>query len=105
MTGVQTCALPISKQAMEQVARRENQNLGTLVSLVNAFTEKADTRNWQSLPYSISYARVSLPEGQHQISLKQDGISNTSTEEFTVNIQSGQTTFKAFHQLQSQKPF
>lgn len=94
-----------AKQAMEQVARRENQNLGTLVSLVNAFTEKADTRNWQSLPYSISYARVSLPEGQHQISLKQDGISNTSTEEFTVNIQSGQTTFKAFHQLQSQKPF
>ncbi len=90
-----------AKQAMEQMARRENQNLGTLVSLVNAFTEKADTRNWQSLPYSISYTRVLLPEGEHKIELKQDGVGNTSTEEFNITIRKGQTTFKAYHQLNS----
>ena len=64
-----------AKQAMEQVARHENQNLGAVVSIVNAFTEKADTRNWQSLPHSISYTRVPLPPGEHQVSLKQDGRS------------------------------
>ncbi len=94
-----------AKQAMENAARNEDKNLGTLVSIVNAFTEKADTRNWQSLPYSISYARVSLPQGEHQVSLQQDGIGGSSTEDFTINIDNGQTTFKAFHQLQSGRPF
>jgi len=95
----------VAKQAMEQAARRENQNLGTIVSLINAFTEKADTRNWQSLPYSISYTRVSLPAGQHQVSLRQDGVGNSTTEEFTVNIRSGETSFSVYHQLQSHRPF
>jgi hypothetical protein len=39
-----------TKRAMEELASRENKNLGTIVSIINAMTEKADTRNWQSLP-------------------------------------------------------
>jgi uncharacterized protein len=89
-----------TKQAMERVTNSQNQNLGTLVSIVNAITEKADTRNWQSLPYSLSYTRVPLPEGEHTLKLEQrlpgGGISE---EEVAVEIKAGQTTFRVFHQM------
>jgi hypothetical protein len=39
------------------------------------------------------------------VSLKQDGIANSSVEDFTVNIQSGKSTFKVFHQLGSKGVF
>lgn len=89
-----------TKQAMEQLARSENKSLGTITSIVNAMTEKADTRNWQSLPYSLSYARLQLPEGEHNLTLEQrragGGVSN---EPVSVNIRAGETTFRVFHQL------
>lgn len=95
-----------TKRAIEHLARVENQNLGTIVSIVNAMTERADTRNWQSLPYSISYARVVLPEGEHQLTLEQNGVNGrTSSENISVNIRAGRTTFKVFHQLSSLRAF
>lgn len=94
-----------TKQAMERAARAENDNLGTIVSLINSFTEKADTRNWQSLPYSISYARVSLPAGAQTIQLHQQGVGASSSEGITVNVEEGKTTFSVFHQLKSHRPY
>ena len=88
-----------TKQVMEQVGRSQNENLGTIVSIVNAMTEKADTRNWQSLPYSISYTKVSLPPGKQTLQLVQSGRNVQSTEKVEVNIEAGRTTFQVFHQL------
>lgn len=93
------------KQATELAAREENENLGTLVSLVNAATEKADTRNWQTLPHSIYYQRVSLPEGTHKIEFVSSGTQLPSdTVRFTVNIQADKTVFKTYHSLESAPP-
>lgn len=89
-----------TKRAMEELASRENENLGTIVSIINAMTEKADTRNWQSLPYSISYARISLPEGQNSINLQFSG-SNSSHDQISVNIQAGKTSFFTYHTMTS----
>lgn len=58
------------KQAAEQSVRSENQDLGALVSMVNALTEKADTRNWQTLPHSISYARIPVTDEPQEIKLE-----------------------------------
>ncbi len=91
-----------TKKAMESIARNENENLGTIVSIVNAMTEKADTRNWQSLPYSISYCRVPLDEGTHNVQLEAGGRMDHSVP-FTFNIKKGKTTFFAFHNLESEK--
>ncbi len=88
-----------TKQVMEQVGRNQNENLGTILGIVNAMTEKADTRNWQSLPYSISYAKISMPPGNHTLELFQTGRNFQSTEKVEVTIQAGQTTFQVFHQL------
>ena len=87
-----------TKKALEALANRENETLGTIFSIVNAMTEKADTRNWQSLPYAIHYARIPLPEGNHQVSM-QVGSSSNTTETFTFDIEKNKTTFFTYHQL------
>ena len=88
-----------TKQVVEQVGRSQNENLGTILSIVNAMTEKADTRNWQSLPYSISYAKIAMPPGNQTLELFQTGKNLQSTEKVEVTIHAGQTTFQVFHQL------
>jgi hypothetical protein len=88
-----------TKQVMEQIGSNQNENLGTIISIVNAMTEKADTRNWQSLPYSISYTKIPLQEGIHQLQLNQYGPNAQTAENVSVDIKAGKTTFKVFHQL------
>ena len=48
------------KQAAEHAARKENEGLGAALSILNAATEKADTRNWQTLPAQVFYTRIPL---------------------------------------------
>ncbi len=43
--------------------------VGILTNLVLTAGEKADTRNWTSLPATIQVARVELPEGVHALTL------------------------------------
>jgi hypothetical protein len=89
-----------TKKALEKMANDENENLGTIVSIVNAITEKADTRNWQSLPYSISYARIPLPEGKNTLDLQFSG-KDTSSQQITVDIIPGKTSFFTYHTMDS----
>jgi hypothetical protein len=58
------------KKVTEYQVRRQNELLGTIVGGINFLTEKADTRNWQTLPHSIYYARIRLPEGEHRVVFK-----------------------------------
>lgn len=87
-----------TKKALEELAYRENKNIGAVVSIVNAMTEKADTRNWQTLPFAIHYTRVALPEGTQQISIVPDTQeSNKLTH--AVSLSQGATRFVTFHHL------
>ncbi len=93
------------KQIAEQQVRKESQGLGMLVSTVNAITEKADTRNWQTLPYSISYARIPLDEGVHKAALnvKEKGQVN-ELPGFSFDIKKNKTVFFLYHNLESYSP-
>jgi uncharacterized protein len=55
------------KKATEYQVGKQSELLGTIVGGINFFTERADTRNWQTIPHSIYYARLRLPEGSHQV--------------------------------------
>ncbi len=90
-----------SKKLVESAVRSQDKNIGAAVGILNALTEKADTRNWQTLPYSISYARVSLPEGTHKVELKTSGKTMSSTHEMNVDIIKGRTVFKTFRSLET----
>ena len=91
------------KQAAEQQVRKKNENLGALLSVINAVSEKSDTRNWQTLPYSISYARVPLKEGVNQLKLKTFSPKKSRNEEqvFEFHAKNGQTVFHISHTLES----
>jgi hypothetical protein len=93
-----------TKQLAEQQVRNQNQGLGAALSIVNAISEQADTRNWQLLPYSINYARVSLPPGSHKFVLKTAGDNAASdTVSFDYNIAKGKTLFGTFQTQQFTK--
>ena len=89
----------VTKKAIEEAVRSKDETIGALIGMLNAATENADTRNWQTLPYSISYARIPFTEGVHQVELNAYGSSLNSTSKFEFNIHKGETTFYAFHQL------
>jgi hypothetical protein len=76
------------KKGIEWVANEKSPWLGTLVSIVNSATEQADTRNWQTLPYAIHYARVPLRDGDNEIVLHctpARGQANPTRLHFTGN--------------------
>lgn len=85
------------KQAAAHQVQKANPLLGVMLSGVNFLTEKADTRNWQTLPHSIYYTRVRLPEGNHSI-----GFSASSRrypwarkhQELDICLQKGKTAFQ-----------
>lgn len=91
-----------TKKAAEYAVRDQNKDLGAVVGIVNAITEKADTRNWQTLPHTICYTRMSLPEGQQTVTLNTlSDKNNVKKHPFTFNIQSGKIQFHSYQTLES----
>ena len=74
------------------------------VTLVNAITEKADTRNWQTLPHDISYARIHLPAGEHSIIMRMSGRHGRADETINIQIRESKTTFFNLQSLETEMP-
>ena len=84
------------KKAAEYGVREKNGDLGSLLGVVNALTERADTRNWQTIPHTIYYRRIPLPEGEQTVQLALQGRESSQTYDFTFNIQRQRTVFHLF---------
>jgi len=66
------------------------EGLGFGVQLYGLISEKADTRNWQSLPSQISYTRVPLKLGENKITIQlKSNDGNNLTD--TINVQGNGT--------------
>lgn len=90
------------KKAVEHQIKQEDRTLGSVLGMINVITEKADTRNWQTLPHSIYYARVALPVGQTQVMLELAGPGNeVHQHQFTYQVTPGQVLFHTFSSLES----
>jgi len=74
------------KKDRKEKAQREALALG--LQIFNFATEKADTRNWQSLPHTIYYTRIPLKKGENNISLQLNGGSVKSIQ-LSVNGNGG----------------
>jgi hypothetical protein len=78
------------KKISELAVTEKNEYAGLALSIANAATEKADTRNWQSLPSAIHYTRVPLEKGLNVIEV----ITNNG-QKYTYNIiGNGNTVFR-----------
>ncbi len=58
-----------NKQKVEMVG----EVAGLVMNVFNTVSEKADTRNWQSLPAFVSYIRVPLQKGENVITVNYNG--------------------------------
>ncbi|MBX9734135.1 MAG: hypothetical protein K2X37_08725 [Chitinophagaceae bacterium] len=58
---------------------------GLLMNVFNTATEKADTRNWQSLPAAIQYVRIPLQKGTNEITINAMG----KQKKITINGRGG----------------
>ncbi|MGB3779788.1 MAG: hypothetical protein WA960_15610 [Tunicatimonas sp.] len=89
------------KKGTEYGLRAKNDDLGAVLGVVNALTERADTRNWQTIPHTIYYRRVPLPAGDQTVQLALQGGNRTQNHEFTVAIRKNRTTFHSFQSLET----
>lgn len=69
------------------------------MQLYSLLSEKADTRNWQTLPAQICYARIPLQRGENTISITMK-TSNGADETKTIKINgNGRLQFYNFSTL------
>lgn len=85
-----------TKKITEMQLRKENETAGALLGVVNALSEKADTRNWQTLPSSVSYAKIPLRKGRNLISMELQTPFGTETKSFEIEG-TGKTQFRSIH--------
>lgn len=88
---VKEMTLTVSRIALKKLAeaelKKENEAAGAVLGIANALVEKADTRNWQSLPSFISYTRIPLSKGEIKLNLQFYTVANqTITDSLTVNV-------------------
>ena len=76
-----------------------------LVGVLNFASEKADTRNWQTLPHSIHYTRVPLNKGKNEVKLHTGGPQAENVQEFMFEGKSGKTQFQIYQSLESNIAF
>jgi uncharacterized protein len=60
-------ARALAKYLASDAASQQDTALGSLVNLLGAVTERADTRSWTTLPRAIQAARLDLDPGKYKI--------------------------------------
>ena len=69
---------------------------GFIANILTAATERADTRGWITLPNDIQMARLSLPAGEHRVTLRFLGRGDdliASADAGIVTIEPGRRTY------------
>lgn len=90
------------KKTAEKELRKESEGWGAALGIFNAMTEKADTRNWQTIPHSIYYTRATLPEGQSNVRLQVGARADSSQlHQFRFEVNNGETIFHSFYSLET----
>jgi uncharacterized protein len=66
-----------TEKKKEDRINRAGEIAGLAMNIFNAINEKADTRNWQSLPAFVSYVRIPLQAGENTINISTNGATKT----------------------------
>jgi hypothetical protein len=92
------------KKVAEYELRKRDKALGSVLGVMNALSERADTRNWQTLPYEVYYARVPLKAGRNKVNLNLKASARVDSYDFEYDVQPGQVLFHTFTSLESKLP-
>ncbi len=66
-----------TEKKKEDRINRAGEIAGLAMNIFNTINEKADTRNWQSLPAFVSYVRIPLKAGENTINISTGGTTKT----------------------------
>ncbi|GAB4093429.1 COG3014 family protein [Flaviaesturariibacter terrae] len=75
----------------EKKKRRNQELLAAGIKIFNFAREKADTRNWQSLPGNIYYTRIPLKPGAQTVKVSVKGSGGEKVYELPLNAGAGLT--------------
>jgi uncharacterized protein len=64
----------------------EREALAAAIQIFSFVTEKADTRNWQSLPHTILYTRIPLQAGTNELTINFTGV-NQQTKPMRLTVE------------------
>lgn len=71
---------------------QKNPGLGSLTSLIASVADQADVRIWETLPDNIQVARLRLPPGTYDLSVRLLGAGGSRVLK-NIHVQTGQMTF------------
>lgn len=74
------------KQAVSKTVSKKNEYVGLAIAITQSITEKADTRNWQTLPAQVKIIDMELDEGNHSLKLPNGDV-------ISFDIQANKTHF------------
>ena len=87
-----------NKKKKQEQAELAGSLVNLALTIANASTEVADTRNWQTLPAEIELVRISLPAGKQTLVMQGNAKGGQSfTQSVEVTVGEGQTVFHSIH--------
>ena len=91
-------AATVAKEVVADQIRQKDELLGLVARVAMYVADRADLRQWASLPQTIQVARLSLPPGEYKLSLQGlTGSGNSSTSDSldakTIKIVAGRKVF------------
>ncbi|MBN1403079.1 MAG: hypothetical protein JW942_01250 [Opitutales bacterium] len=83
----------IAKHEMQKEA--DKQGFGILMQITNIVTDRADDRNWLTLPATVQVSDFFLPAGQHMLNCRYMGLSDS----ISIDIRENRTHYVLVTQL------
>ena len=92
-----------TKAVLSDQIRQKNEALGSLAWIAMNLADRADLRQWSTLPSSIQIARVNLPPGKYSVNIQGIDNSGVNTSESrvieSIEIKPGQKKFIVWRSL------
>jgi hypothetical protein len=83
---LRTIVRALIKEFARTGAKKTDEVLGVLVNIAGVATEQADTRSWLLLPREINLVKLTLPPGQHELSVVFHAADDTIVEARTIPV-------------------
>lgn len=88
-----------TKEVLADQVRQKNEALGALVGIALRVTDRADLRQWSTLPESLQIAKIRVPPGRYKVraaGVNAAGGLTHEVEELELFVKPGRKAFFAF---------
>lgn len=93
----------IAKEVVSDQIRQKDETLGLIANLIMHVSDRADLRNWVTLPQTVQVARLRLPAGTYKVDIQGLDAWQSPTadvkEGVEVKLRAGQKQFISYRSL------